>query len=654
MAIGSRFSSVNPRRGVASPQVGVPSGRGSTTSTTTTTTNVASSRMSRSLPPTAGMQNRREAGSPNTTGRSGQLPPRVISPMGGRVTPPPRSGEVTRDSSSGMAQRTSGSVNPPRAGMARPTSPSTAQRTSGSVNSPRAGVTRPTSPSMAQRTSGSVNPPRAVMARPPSPSMTQRTSVGANPPRGVVARGSLPIVNNIRGTSRIMNETWEEKKARSKEERDKLSITNRFRMGELEDTPAFAGFAGGGSTGIDGSNAFGNGSDISFDLGGKKRRFSGFRLLKILFVVIIIIFAILFILFNRYKVYDRSLSAKDINSTEDANALISRINGEGQNAYASKEKRVSVITVKKIKISSSFDAFGKVALYNPLDLSFNEQGIIVYLKAVEGKWYKKGALLAKLDTKSANFDVQIKKHDYLGKKKQFVRTVNLYRKGATSKAYYDKVEASYEASKSAYFKATEHVKNMYIRAPFSGMVSKRYKEKSEQALEGEKVLRFYNPSLLQIDVVLTSKIAKAILSQGRNNFVYKVYSEDNPVKKYKVRLKEVSHVDNNKSVSSYLFKFTISKKVAKDLIAGASVKLDVVGKKAKNSLYIPMGSVLSDAEGRMYVWLVKDNVVLKKYVKTGEINNDRVEIVKGIQEGDVIVTAGMGSLFNKQKVSIIN
>ncbi len=607
MAVGSRISSVSPRRGVASSQVGSSSRRTTTTS---------SSRVNRSV----GGQSRAPSATPNR-----QRPERNLSSRGGNSRVP--NTDRTRTTSSTPSRTNARTPNTTRA------------RTTSSIPS---------------RTNARV--PNTARTRTTSPIPSRTTS--SIPSRGRGSNSS-PIVNKIRNASAFMNETWDSKKARAKSAKDRLSATDRFRLREEDMPKKFADiknplFSSSSTPSIPVFED--SGGDISFDLGRGKRKFFGFRLLKILFVIIVVIFAILFILFSKYKISDNSFSSGDVDNAKDANALIQRINEDSQNGISShsKEKRVSVTTVKKIKVSSSFDAFGRVALYKALDLSFNEQGIITYLSAVEGKWYKKGALLARLDTKSANFDVSIKKHTFLEKKKEFVRTVDLYRKGATSKAHYDKVEASYERAKSSYYKALDHLKNMYIRAPYSGMVSKRYKEKSEQVLEGDKVIRFYNPSLLQIDVVLTSKIAKAILAQGRGNFIYKVYSEEKPNKKYTVKLKEVSHVDKDKVVSSYLFKFVINKKIAKDLIAGSSVKLDIMGKKAKNSLYAPIDSVLSDAEGKMYVWLVEDNIVTKKYVETGEINDNKVEIIKGIKEGDIIVTAGMGSLFDKQKISILN
>ena len=66
----------------------------------------------------------------------------------------------------------------------------------------------------------------------------------------------------------------------------------------------------------------------------------------------------------------------------------------------------------------------------------------------------------------------------------------------------------------------------------------------------------------------------------------------------------------------------------------------LVGDKKRHSLTVPANSVLTDSKGTT-VWLQKGKGVYEiRMVTTGIEENDEVEILSGLQEGDVIVTNG--------------
>ena len=55
---------------------------------------------------------------------------------------------------------------------------------------------------------------------------------------------------------------------------------------------------------------------------------------------------------------------------------------------------------------------------------------------------------------------------------------------------------------------------------------------------------------------------------------------------------------------------------------------------------IPYTAVLADEDGQEYVYVVEDGKAVRTVVETGSSNSTEVVILSGIEEGDVVVTAG--------------
>ena len=71
-----------------------------------------------------------------------------------------------------------------------------------------------------------------------------------------------------------------------------------------------------------------------------------------------------------------------------------------------------------------------------------------------------------------------------------------------------------------------------------------------------------------------------------------------------------------------------------------------------NALVIPESALFSQ-EGRYFVFAVQDRVAHRKEVETGHRFEGKVEILKGIQKGEQVVTVGQEQLSDGLKVRII-
>jgi multidrug efflux pump subunit AcrA (membrane-fusion protein) len=87
---------------------------------------------------------------------------------------------------------------------------------------------------------------------------------------------------------------------------------------------------------------------------------------------------------------------------------------------------------------------------------------------------------------------------------------------------------------------------------------------------------------------------------------------------------------------------------------GQFVRIRIRYEERTNRLVVPKTSVVTNAEGRTVVALVKGNRAVKTPVKVGLHEGDLVEIQgEGIKEGATIVTEGAYGLPDETKIRII-
>ena len=90
-----------------------------------------------------------------------------------------------------------------------------------------------------------------------------------------------------------------------------------------------------------------------------------------------------------------------------------------------------------------------------------------------------------------------------------------------------------------------------------------------------------------------------------------------------------------------------------ELISGSLLEVSVKFN-LRNSLSVPDTSVMIEGNKSYVYKITEDNVANKTEVKTGLRNNKNIEIISGLNEGDVIVAEGLKKVRPLGKIKPIN
>ena len=82
------------------------------------------------------------------------------------------------------------------------------------------------------------------------------------------------------------------------------------------------------------------------------------------------------------------------------------------------------------------------------------------------------------------------------------------------------------------------------------------------------------------------------------------------------------------------------------------VRVEIIIQQKKDVLLIPNDVIAKNETGKI-VFIVAKNKAYLRAVKTGLEDAEKTEIVEGLKEGDLVVTAGAQRLKNGVKVKIV-
>ncbi len=271
-----------------------------------------------------------------------------------------------------------------------------------------------------------------------------------------------------------------------------------------------------------------------------------------------------------------------------------------------------------------------------------------------GTHVEKGDVLVRLDDDIIRLELEAAKAeippiksrlDYLGRETQ--RLEKLAKQNNAAKSLLDETQSrrdeaagQLEINKARFSMAQTRLDKTVIRAPFSGVISERYKTEGEWASEGDDILKLVNTDLLEIQARIPVRNIDYI---KRGDELTATTGERD------IRAK-VSTIVPVGDIRSRLYEIRMSLE-EDEWMAGQALKIAIPDSKPRTVTAVPSDALVIRQE-KISVFLIRDGVAEEVFVKTGMSNNGLIEIKGEIEPGDIIVIRGNERLRNGQKVII--
>jgi len=336
---------------------------------------------------------------------------------------------------------------------------------------------------------------------------------------------------------------------------------------------------------------------------------------------------------------------------------------------------VRVIQVERGNIESKIAYLGNLEAYKEVQVYSTIPTRITELKADVNDYVNEGDILATVDNVKieqgvlqSEAAVQSAQAQYDNMKTEWQRIQKLYEQNAVSKSQYDAVRTQKEAAeamvnqvKAGMKSAKEQLKDSYIKAPISGIISVRNYNVGDQT--SPQFPAFSVVQMRKIKIMID--IVEAQISQIKEGQKAYIKVDTYPGEVF------IGKVDKKYPTINPMTR-TVKCEIVIDnanlrLKPGGFARVEIVVDQHQDVLVIPKHSIIEKTSleylgGEIrnnriivdkYVFVVQDSLALMREIKTGLESDDRVEVLKGLSLNNRIVTIGQFDISDSTLVNVV-
>ena len=291
---------------------------------------------------------------------------------------------------------------------------------------------------------------------------------------------------------------------------------------------------------------------------------------------------------------------------------------------------------------------GRIRANKRVELAFQVSGPLEALPVEEGKMLKKGALVARIlprDFQTALFSA---KANALEAEQQYIRFKELYVRKQVSKAQFDKAKSSHDVAQSDLKRTEDSLADTSLRAPFAGVVAKRYVENFTEVKAKEPIISLQDITRVEVLVDVPERLISDV-RHGKFKGQVSAGFVSAPGQQFPLEIKEFA-TEADARTQTYEIVLVMDQPEGFNVLPGMTASVKVMNptkKTTSDAIIVPTIAVIGDPSGKSYVWVVapETNTVSKQEVTTGElVGNDQVIVNSGLEQGAMIAVSGVNVL----------
>ena len=315
-----------------------------------------------------------------------------------------------------------------------------------------------------------------------------------------------------------------------------------------------------------------------------------------------------------------------------------------------KEKVIDV-QAEKATVFSGGNAIaysGTIEETESIPLSFSSIGTVARVLVSEGDVVKKGQLIALLNDETYKNAYEMSLATQKQAEDAYKRILPMYKNGNIPEIKLVEVETALQQAKSSALISKKSLDDCRLYSPVDGIVGKRAIDPGMTAMSSISSITIVKTEKVFAKIPVAENDIALIKKGGKANVKIGALGNES----YQGTIEEIG-VMADLLAHTYKIKIGIANKNQR-LKPGmiCTVTLDKFNE--SKGLFVPGRAVLTDEQGRNFVYAVNQNKAARKYVKTGRLLTDGVEITEGLNDGEQVVVAGQQKLVDNSSINIVN
>ncbi len=307
---------------------------------------------------------------------------------------------------------------------------------------------------------------------------------------------------------------------------------------------------------------------------------------------------------------------------------------------------VVVLKLNQQPIRERINLPGIVEPWVKFNIVAEVRGEVTEKRIEKGTSVNAGDIIAVLDTEDYEIALQAAKASYDTALASKQRLEKLYKEQLASRSQLDDITAQVEQFRAQMDSAALNLKRCTIRSPISGIINNLYIDRGQYVKISDPIAEVLQMDKVKVIVGIPESDVRAVGNvdefevmfdalDGRVFTARKYFlsrASDPMARLYNLELR----IENPKG------------EILPDMFA----RVDIVKQEKANALAVPLYSIITlDNEKTVYV--VDDQVVGSRTVKTGIQEGWRIEITEGLEAGEQVVVVGHRSLSDGQTVNVV-
>lgn len=340
--------------------------------------------------------------------------------------------------------------------------------------------------------------------------------------------------------------------------------------------------------------------------------------------------------------------------------------------FASRKSLTNEAQVKRGDLTSVVAAKGAVEALHEADLAPKSLGRLKEIRVEEGDFVEKGEIISILENDEIKAQVEQAKANLLkaeaelrNAEQNLQRSRMVFQKGIISNSDLDSAQLRYDVALAQLKRAQadlDHAKalfdNTYVRAPFSGEITRKFLEPGE-TVTLEKLLPVVTISDVS-KIIVRAEIDETNISKLKIGQEAVITSNAYPGEEFRGEVVEISPAVGKKKLvsdnpSEMVDRDVLEIKIeldpsAKKLNLGLQVDVTIFVHNRSGVLVLPIKAI-EELNGTSTVKLKENGNFQKREITTGAYNDENIEILNGLKEGDIVIlpnsnsSSGLNSMF---------
>jgi RND family efflux transporter MFP subunit len=302
---------------------------------------------------------------------------------------------------------------------------------------------------------------------------------------------------------------------------------------------------------------------------------------------------------------------------------------------------VTTVMVKKDKVVTALRYSGTIEAFQSIPINFHTTGTVETVLVEAGDVVHKGQLLATIDQTDAKNMYEITLSQYQQAKDAYDRLKSVHEKGSLPEIKWVEMESRLEQAQSSLNLAKNNLEKCNLYAPVDGIVGRRNIEPGMSSISITSApLELVDIKQVYVKISVPENEVSGIVKGMKAGFTVSALDD----REFSGEVANISPVADRIS-RTYEGKILVPNP---DLALKPGMVCDVKMESSmeKEMVLVPYQSVSKDSENHAFVFLVNtpEKRAKKQVIKTGQYQDAGLEVITGLEPGQIIVNGGKEKL----------